>query len=243
MPFRRRFPMRRSFRRRRRLPETYTILQCRTCANVCRDSPCVSPFTDVFEILTMNTKKSPAFNEEISSPSDKFLTVDGIKFQSEFHSDPNDWATCSGLLPFSALNATFFLTIWEALIVLPFAQGSQVPAYVPNLTAPTFQVGDLADRVLWKRLTLMPMWGLNTTGGVSQLEATMRDEGHGPVVVKSRVRLDDRHGLYMVRCFVHNLVTGAVPSGCASNCDTNPFSCSIPVNIDEWFKVFYHTRK
>lgn len=236
-------------RRRRRLPETYTLVECRHCINVATNATCTGPRIDVFPLLAMSTHRTNAGSDpvELTTAADKFIVVDGIKFQSEMHSDPNDWQQCNPLSPPDIHQLTFFLTIWEAIMVLPLAQGAEtppIPAYVPNLTDALQQFGDIADRVLWKRLTVMPLWGTAATGGVSQLEATMRDFGHGPVVVKSRAKLDDRHALFMVRNYVHNLVfsIGGAPP-CSLDCDASDAEKNIPILHDEWFKIFYHTRK
>ena len=227
-------------RRRRRSPETYTIVECNSCENLWVDATCTNPLIDVFELMVMQTKKNPFDTTEIVSPSDKFLVVDGIKFQYEYSHDPNQTLDCPGCDPCPS-NTNFILKVWEAIMVLPLLQGSSVPAYVPNLTNPAFQRGDTADRVLWKRITMNPIWGINGFVGLGppQLQFTVRDQGHGPVVVKSKVRLDDRHGLFYVKNYVHDVftgVTGPQPCNTAGICD-------IPIITDGWFKIFYHSRK
>lgn len=234
-------------RRRRRLSETYTLFQCRSCQNMAQDMPCVSPLIDVFPLLTMNSLKDPSVDTtELASPSDKYIVFDGAKFQLEYHSNPADWDQCNNLPPLPDVNqVTMVVTVWEAIMVLPLQQGTAgTPAYLPIFTAPGFQQGDLADRVLWKRLSHIPLWGTGTTGGVPQLESTVRDEGHGPVAVKSRAKLDDRHGLFYIRNFVHNVIFDlATGHTCDLNCDTMSVVKSIPLTTDAWFKLFYHTRK
>lgn len=184
---------------------------------------------------------------ELTSGSDRFIVLDGISFQSEHFSDPGTWLGGSDVNENpSPFNLVFFLTIWEAIMILPFAQGIQAPAYLPNLTDASAggQQADLADRVLWKRITLLPMWGLNVPFGnqFPQLTATMRDTAAGPQRVKSRARLDDRHGLYYVRNFVHDIFFPS--SFVRENCGTvAPHNGIIPVINDSWFKVFYHSRK
>lgn len=240
MVFRRRF--RKFGRRRRPRPETFTIVQCHNCKNVYGDSPCSSPLTDVMEIMTMRTRRDPADTTEISNPSDRFVVVDGIKFQSEHSHDPSE-TQGFGVCDPQAQNLAFLLTIWEAIVVLPFAQGSAVPAYLPNFTNANFQTGDTADRVLWKRISQIPIWGTALSAGFPQISGTLRDIGHGPVAVKAKVRLDDRHGLYYVRNFTHNVFgLGTMDfNSCTADLQTNP--CVVPVVNDAWWKVFYHTRK
>lgn len=229
-------------RRRSRRPETYTLIQCQHCINVYDDMPCGGAFTDMIPLMLMSTPRNiVADPTQVSNPSDKFVVVDGIKFQKEYFHDPLESQSFAACDP-GALQISMLLRIWEAIILLPLAQGTtNVPAYVPDLTAPAFQSGDLADRVLWKRLSSLPIWGTQVTL-IPQLEHTLRDEGHGPVVVKTRCRVDDRHGLFYATTYTHN-VFGLVgnPTNCTVDEVTNP--CVIPVRDDAWFKIFYHTRK
>jgi len=233
---------RRTFRRRRRRSETYTTIQCFGCLNLYSAYTCSSPLIDVFMVAGMSLPRSPADVTQVTNAGARFLVVDGIRFQAEYTHDPSESLSCPSCDPFSTAVA-FNLRIWEALVVLPLNQGTtNVPAYLPNLTTALGQTDDQADRVLWKRITIMPIWGLNTTGGVPQLETTIRDMGHGPVAVKSKVRLDDRHALFYVRNYVHDLaLTPGQSSNCTVNCTTGP-TCSIPIQHDMWFKTFYHTR-
>lgn len=231
-----------SFRRRRSRSETYTLFECRQCVNVWPDPHlCSNPGVDVFLLMHMSQAKVPTVDAtELASPSDRFLTVKGIKFQAEHLHDPTK---TQGVDPDpQPASLQFLLTIREAIMVLPTLQGPSIaPAYLPNLSNVAFQAGDSADRVLWKRISILPIWGSALGGFQVQLEATHRDVGHGPVVVKSRARLDDRHGLYYVRNWTHDVVTG---SGEPFNCNesvTNPGV--IPVELDAWFKIFYSTRK
>lgn len=231
-------------RRRRRLPETYTWIQCSSCTNVYRDMTCTSPLLDAIPLLWMGMPRSPLDTTEASNPVDKFITLDGLKFQAEFKHDPAESLGCSQCDP-SPINLAFFLTVWEAICVLPLAEGTtSVPARIPNLTNPNAQGGDLADRVLWKRITNMPIWGLSVGGGTfPQLTDTLRDFGHGPVTVKSRARLDDHNALFYVRAFVHDIAgLGSSNTDCPADC-SGPTLCSIPVLFDGWWKMFYHTRK
>lgn len=242
MVFRRgRMPFR---RRRRSRSETYTLLQCRQCINVWPDPhTCATPGIDLFLMAHMSMAKVPgADTTEVASPSERFLTVKGIKFQSEHLHDPVKSLSFPQCDP-DVTTLQFLLTIREAIMVLPTLQGPSIaPAYLPNLASMVFQGGDSADRVLWKRLTILPIWGLFITSPFAQLQATHRDTGHGPVVVKSRVKLDDRHGLYYVRNWTHDVVTGAGdPTSCSANGTTNP--CVIPVEHEFWAKIFYGTKK
>jgi len=241
MAFRSRKFSRRMGRRRRLRPETYTLVECDGCHNVWQDATCTGPKVDVFELMTMRTPRSTTDTTEVSNPSDKFIVVDGIKFQQEYWNDPNETLDAPGADP-PPTTVSFVLTIWEAIMVLPFAQGSLVPAYVPLLTNPVFQGGDSADRVLWKRITHNPIWATPVFGGVNlpQLQFTDRDTAHGPQVVKARVRLDDRHGLYMVRNFTHNVVTQV--NGESPACFF-PGASTVAIHDNSWWKIFYHTRK
>lgn len=229
--------------RRRRTSETYTLVQCSDCHNVYQDLPCGGPLITATEILTHRTPRNTlgVDNTELASGSDKFLVADGLKFQAEHWHDPatsQGFASCDP----SPLQLVFMLRIWEAIVVLPFAQGTQIPAYLPDFTAMITQGGKFADRVLWKRLNQLPIWGLNVVTA-SQLESTVRDFGHGPVVVKSKVKLDDQHGLYYVRNYTHDVAGLGNPGAdsCVAQQTTNP--CVIPINTDAWFKIFFHTRK
>lgn len=232
MAFKRRFGGSRGFRRMRRSgPETYTITQCRSEVNVYGEMPCGGPVIQAIPVMVPAI--SPGPTDPTTAPAtlgEKAKTVFGVKFQSEFLSDPGAWVDglpcdpCPGFL-------AFILTIREALVVLPLSVGSKtLPAYLPNLFD-TSQSFDVADRVLWKRIIHMPMWGINTTSGVPQLQTTVRDTGNGPVVVKSNVRLDDRHGLFHVRNYMHDLLL-PVAAG----------QTKIPVQWDSWFKVFWKPR-
>lgn len=231
------------YRRRRSRSETYTLLECRQCVNVWPDPHlCSNPGLDVFLLAHMSMAKDPLVDTtEVASPSDRFLTVKGIKFQAEYLHDPTK--TQGDEPDPQPASIQFLLTIREAIMILPTLQGPSIaPAYLPNLSNMVFQGGDSADRVLWKRISILPIWGAALGGFAVQLEATHRDVGHGPVVVKSRARLDDRHGLYFVRNWTHDVVTGpGDPTSCALNQATNPGV--IPMEMDAWFKIFYSTRK
>lgn len=246
MVFRARSRFRRSpVRRRRRHWETFTLLQCRSCQNVWQDAICTSPIVDSFTLMSMATQRSLVDVTEISNPTDRYVDIAGIKFESIYHHDPNETlgGTSADPQPF---DLAFNLTIYEAIVVVPVAQGTtNVPNYVPILTSANFQAGDIADRVLWKRISFLPIWGININGGIfpfPQLTATIRDTNAGPQVVKSRVRLDDRHMLLYVKNYVHNVFAGFPPPP-AESCDDGGALGTIPVRNDAWFKIFYTTRK
>lgn len=250
---------RRTFRRRRRrLPETYTLRACRQCFNVFGSTTCTNPLTDATLILSMATQRNPTLVDttELTSGSDKFIVFDGMKFQDDWLFDNSLVADCNLPNPTNpnASSVQTILTIWEALLVLPFVQGSNtVPAYLPNLLTGSLQQGDVADRVLWKRMTNLRLFGRNALPGtqIAWMDESTDREGHGPVVVKSRARLDDRHGLYLVRNFVHDVFWPFSANGdCVGvpdcdNCDNNEVrECGIiPVFNNFYAKIFYHARK
>jgi len=248
----------RKTRRRRRLPETYTHRSCRTCFNVFGATPCINPLTDMTLLLSMATERNPTIVDttELTSGADKFIVFDGMKFQDDWTFDNSLVRDCFCPNPSfpnaSAVQTT--LSIWEALMVVPFVQGSNsVPAYLPNLTAGSLQQGDLADRVLWKRITNLRIYG-PTAGGqnIVWIDESTDRQGHGPVAVKSRAKLDDRHGLFLVRNFVHDVfwpfsATGSCDDfdcdGC-DGCNNEFFDCGvIPVFNTFWAKLFYHSRR
>lgn len=238
MAFRRR--VRRSFRRRRKGPETYTRKQCRICTNVYGDMPCSNPLIEMFELLSMSTARNVADPTELTTPANKAIVFDGMKFQSEYLHDPTstfDSGTCDP--PASAL--VFILTIWEAVMLLPTGQGSTVaPAYLPNIVQGVFQDGDTADRVLWKRMYHMRIFGTTSSACAACpfLETTTIQNSSGPVAVKARCRIDDRHALYFVRNYTHDIAGLGSTNIC---CSSSP-CCSIPIVNDALFKIFYHTR-
>lgn len=214
-------------RRPRSGPETYTVLQCRQSVNVWIDAPCSDPVFDIF--LLMGPAPSVGFDASTAAATvgQKANTVLGIKFQVEHLIDPAT-AIDGEIGPVPSFNA-MVITCWEAICVLPLLVGSKtLPAYFPDLSANS-QGADLADRVLWKRISHMPFWGLQLIPS-QQLQTTVRDTGAGPQTVKARARLDDKHGLFYVRNFVHDIVTGP---GADS---------TLPINMDGWFKIFYRTQ-
>lgn len=231
MAFRRKF---RRFRRARRGPETYTIVQCREFFNILTNSTCSNPgIVNAFQVL------GPLQATGVADPTEALGMVDvkshlfkGMKFQAEWLLNPADVTEVTDP-PDDPLpsQVTFLATIWEAIVLLPLARGSKtLPAYLPQFTTASDSF-DLADRVLWKRLSIIPFWGLGTTGGVPQLEATMRDTAAGPQFVKARCTVDDKHALFYVTNIIHNLFVTSV----------SPFS-TIPLQLDFWAKVYYGTR-
>lgn len=145
----------------------------------------------------------------------KSYTIGGMHFQLE-------WSLNPLLFGFEMGGATDIMEIYEAICVLPLGQGSIAsPAYVPTWTntGGGAQVGDVGTRVLWKRINTMPFWGASVQPGI-QLQSTMRDQGHGPIQIRSKVRLTEREGLF--HCF--NFVSGvAVGTG--------------PIVLDGWFNT------
>lgn len=206
----------------------------------------------------MRTPRNSADPTEVTNPSSKFVVFDGMKFQSEYMHDPLETVDCSNPNPAVNPNASalaFILTIWEAIVVLPLGQGSTAaPAYIPNFPQGIFQEGDTADRVLWKRLSNLNIVGFKAFPLVanSNPDSTLRYQGSGPVTVKSRVRLDDRHGLFYVRQFVHDIFFGGVAPALTcgqvdcDECDPDnaalTFCGMIPVLNDFWAKMYYHVR-
>lgn len=202
MAFRRRFPMRRRFRRRASW-ETLTVLTCRSPINLLGGNPCNDPTSVATILLSHSTPFSAAPERYLTDGLTKNIILGGTKFASEHHlintitfGDPGPENTATAV------------TIWEALVVLPLAQGAGIfaPLYVPNLATPVEQGFDYADRLLWKRVSYLNFIGLNLTGGGVVFSNTVQSNDHGNQVVKSRLRLDERHGLFYVRTFVHDLV-------------------------------------
>lgn len=219
-------------RRRRPSPETYTVVQCRSTIDVYNSMPCGGARVDVIPLVLPAMSPGLVDTTASSVVGQKANVMRGMKFTAEHLTDPGTWLDADGCDlgdPCPSL-AAFLLTIWEGIVVLPLAQGTKtVPAYIPDFTA-AFQGQDLADRVLWKRVTHMPMWGLQTTSFVPQLQTSVRDTDHGNQVVKASVRIDDRHGLFYARSFVHDLVV--VGPGIVN---------SIPVQLDFWAKIYYRS--
>lgn len=226
----RRRSFRRSFRRsRRKGPETYTLVSCRNTVNVMVNAQCSQN-----QLVQADTIFIPNPALGSSDPTtaaavigEKSKVVMGIKFQSEFaHDSLEDLFTVDcPATPY----AQFLLTIWEALVCLPLLAGSKtLPAYLPTLTAATQQF-DVADRVLWKRISLLHIY--NTGNNGPNIVSTWGGASAGAQVVKSRFRLGEHQGLFYVKQFVHNIdFSEAIPA-----------QCLIPVTNDAWFKVFFKT--
>jgi len=227
MAFRR---AKRGFRRRlRRRWETDRVIQCRQTYEMYEQMTCLVPKTDAFPLLTMTIPFQAAPERYPSTMTTRRMIFGGMKFQSVWILDPAETTTDVDCDP-NPNNLAMVISIWEAIVVLPLLEGSTfAPAYVPILTSPAVQGTDLADRVLWKRLTHIPFWGLGVSGGFfPQLEFTNRNVEDGQQVVKVRAAVDDRHGIFMVRNFVHD-VFGLTPS---------PL-CKIPMKNDLWGNLYY----
>lgn len=194
-------PFRRRFRRtiRRRSPyELVSLVQCRSATTIVLPSTCTSPFTNAFLVAGTTL----AAGDEPQRIGEKGIVFGGCHFQLEHSINPRNQ-------PEGLQNHEEFIEIFEALVVLPYAQGTPgVPVYLPFFTNGFFQTRQAADRVLWKRITIMPYWGTNTLGGTSQLQTTIRDVGHGPIQVKAKARLDDRHGLFYCANYVSGVSSG-----------------------------------
>jgi len=117
-------------------------------------------------------------------------------------------------------------TVHTALMVLPLTEGSEVvPAYIPNIAESRSQLSvivgtqsDSDDRYLYYRMD--NFWWTNTepdacgntdaaqTLDISILQNTLMAnsfrQSNTMFQVKSRARIDERHGLFLVR----NVVTG-----------------------------------
>lgn len=227
MAFRKGTRMFRRNSRRRAGPETYTVMTCRQSTNVWVNSPCSDPLTIASAIMLPSPNVGLDATTAAATLGQKALTIYGIKFSAEHFIDPG--AALDGEIGPLPTVAVFFITLWEALIVLPLLEASKViPQYIPRITQ-LQQTADLADRVLWKRVTQMPYWGLNANAGF-QLQSTVRDTDHGNQVVKANCRLDDRHGLFYVRAFVHDQAGLSGSDG------------QLPVVMDSWWKLFYRPR-
>lgn len=207
--------------------------------------PCNDPLIDAIEILNMETPRSNILSTQpLTVGADKAIVFHGMRFQSEHWTDPGTWfsnAACIG--DDSSVNSlAFILSVWEALVLLPLQQGTNAPEYLPILTG-NLQQGDLADRVLWKRISHLPMWGLGVTNNFPQLESTIRDTAHTQIEVKAKCRIDDRHGLYYVRNFVHDIffttpnLTSCSPQQCPENGQV------ITMFWDFWAKTYYKTSR
>jgi len=250
------FKKRRMPRRTRRRVrwEQDRVIGCRTHYNVARNATChelctiprtppfnSTVFVDVQPLLTMTIPFSASPERYPSTMATRRMIFGGMKFESHYSTDPEEWFDAEDCgTPLNSLS--FNLSIWEAIVVLPLAQGSTfAPEYIPVLTDPSVQGQDLGDRLLWKRIMQLPMWGLHSPLAVfPQLEGTvMRCQNSGPQVVKVRAAVDDRSGIFFVRQFVHDVVFGDPDE---LPCQTTVGGCDIPVFNDFWGTLFYRAR-
>lgn len=236
-------------RRRRTHWEQDRIISCAVPYNMAKNSTCneqclVPGFSstnlDVVPLLTMTIPFQATPQRFPSTMATRRMIFGGMKFESHYSTDPGTWSDsedCS----FPPLIAQFVLAIWEAIVVLPLAQGSTfTPDYLPLIASQAMQGADLGDRLLWKRVMHLPMWGSQTSlGSQVQLEFTDRNSNDDLVVVKARAAVDDRHGVFYVRQFVHNLVVGSDPP---CNQPGNIGSCNIPVVNDFYGTMFYRAQ-
>jgi hypothetical protein len=191
---------RQRFARFRRRPSPYDLQRMKICRFLVEvpASTCDNPFTIVTPIAGP-FGVTPAQN--FATPDDrgaKTWTWGGCHFQSEFGMNPANAGGATG-------SNTDIPTIWEAIMKLPFAQGSfTTPAYLPNLTTGLIntQTGDMVDRIVWQRTTFMPFWGVFVQPGI-QLQHSGRDIGHGPLQIRSKVRCTEREGMFHVQCHVN----------------------------------------
>lgn len=192
------------FRRRRSPYDLQSTVYCRLGLALFGPSTCAAPNAYATMIAgPFNT----LYNANVVTPGAaigaKGWTWGGMHFQSEFSINPAG--------PWSAgwLNIVDVIEIYEAIVVLPLAQGGfTTPAYIPSFTnvAGGFQTSDAGDRVLWKRISLNPFWGAGVIP-TSQLQMTARDEGHGPVLIRTKARLNERQGIFHVVNIVHGNAT------------------------------------
>lgn len=238
-------PRRRRFRTRW---ETDRIIQCSTAYNVARNATCsnqcASPATpgstsqllDVIPILNMVIPFQAVPQRLPSTMATRFMRFGGMKFQSSWWTDPAEWFDSENCG--TVINVlSFVLSIWEAIVVLPLAQRSNLaPAYLPALADASDQAADLGDRLLWKRVLHLPMWGFNFSQVLPQLEHTGRDSADTPQIVKVRTRVDDKHGIFLCRQFVHNVVFG---TNAPCNDPGELGQCNIPVHNNFWGSLYF----
>lgn len=186
---------RRSVRRRfRRSPyDLQTAIQCRRAISIPPNSTCLSPFIDAFQLVGTTVPQSAL------PQLTKGVVFGGAHFQLEY--------ALNNATNFTISAASTGIEIFEAVVVLPYAQGAPgVPAYLPALTAVALQGADLADRVLWKRISFLNMISLDSVG--VQIDRTEEAQGHGPVVIRSKCSLDERHGIFYVANFTNGFTDG-----------------------------------
>lgn len=216
---------RRRFRRRfRRSPyDIQTVLLCRNALTVPLPSTCDDPFDDAIELVGAGMLAPGQINP--AGRYTKGVTFGGMHFQCEL-----------GLNPFVGTNTSItgvidVVSIWEAVVVLPYAQGFQgIPAYLPNLSQSLFTVGDYADRVLWKRLSYLKFTSVNLLGASGNGLAAQITNEHtaaGPQVVRAKATLDERHGLF----YCTSVVSGQTDAG------------PLILGRDAWFKIAVKERR
>jgi len=180
---------RRSFRRRGSLYDMQNFMQCRSATILTGTMTCLNPLNVALLMLTPNDLLE-------TSQATKGLVFGGSHFQSEISLNPVNASS-------ELAGTADFIEVYEALCILPVLPGTTAPAFVPALTVATSAgARDSGVDVLWKRISIMPFWGSGLGGGFPQLQSTMRDEGHGPVTVKTKRRIDEHHGLFHCFSFV-----------------------------------------
>lgn len=211
---------RRTFRRkfRRSRFDLQSSLYCRLGFQVSAVSTCTVP-TAYATMLAGPFTTLP--NQNLASPGAfigaKNWTFGGAHFQIEWSINPALWS-------FQSSTAVDIIELYEAVCILPLLEGSITsPAVLPRFTntAAGFQVGDAGCRVLWKRINIMPFWGSAVIPSI-QLQSTMRDEGHGPQIIRAKARMSEREGLFHVFNVVHGQSDPALPG---------------PVVLDGWFRT------
>lgn len=185
-------------RRFRRSPyDLRTIVECRHAVSIPAGSQCPSPAID--SILIAGNEED-AIAGGLHQGATKGFTFGGCHFQVE-HGQLN-------LVNSSFTNVATSIDIFEAIVVLPYANGTfGVPAYLPQLTNQGFTGGDRADRVLWKRIT--QMWFISTDIVSVQVDDTYDESGHGPQQCKTKATLDERTGVFYVGAYTNGLIDGA----------------------------------
>jgi len=230
-------------RRFRRRWETDTVIQCANVFDLAQNQPCCKqtfapfcdPVIDAFPLLTMTIPFTAAPERYPSTLATRKMIFGGMKFQSDWWVNPQEWSGdgCPGFGGGLA-NVNWVQKIWEAIVVLPLQQGSTfAPDYLPVLACASQQSGDLADRVLWKRVTMLPCWGFDIVQVLPQLEINQRNTEAGPQVVKVRAAVDDRHGIFMVRQFVNDIVW-------QNDCGLG--DCTVPLHNELYGKLYYRAR-
>jgi len=202
--FRKRF-VRRRFGRRKARVDMQSIKLCDDPIFFTIDSQfptCELPHSDAVEILSAVTETSLASGS---------LLFGGMTFGLEYTFSP---LSVSLTQP---CDATFryisFLKVWSAICLIPYAsptlQGT--PAYLPKLSALAETVDKDTD-VLWKRMdTFAFAWNVNAgvltldnfqVGGIPFMQSTSgltnQNREERQVRLRSKRRIDEQHGLYLV---------------------------------------------